>query len=249
MANSKSYKKSKSFTTTSRMSIDKAPDTLENHVFYGLALDEDQKKFRDAIWNPEKLIVLCNAKAGTGKTTISVGVANLLVQYGFYNGIVYIVSPTMEQKQGYLPGDQQSKNAPYMEPLAEALYTLGIDPNIAIKSPDNLEAVKDGRAYIDFSADTYLRGVNFENKVVIVDESQNFYFDELKKTLTRVHDNCKTIVIGHDQQCDLYKKQERSGFKPYLKAFMNNPDQRAQVCELTINHRGWVSTFCDSVEM
>ena len=71
------------------------PATLEDHMFYGLALDEDQKKFRDAIWSPEKLIVLCNAKAGTGKTTVALGVANLLYQYGLYNGIIYIASPTM----------------------------------------------------------------------------------------------------------------------------------------------------------
>ena len=44
-------------------SPDKAPETLENHVFYGLALDEEQKYFRDCIWDPEKLVVICNAKA------------------------------------------------------------------------------------------------------------------------------------------------------------------------------------------
>lgn len=27
--------------------------------------------------------------------------------YGRYNGIVYIVSPTQEEKQGYLPGTQE----------------------------------------------------------------------------------------------------------------------------------------------
>ena len=58
-----------------------------------------------------------------------------------------------------------------------------------------------------------------ENKVVIVDESQNFYFDELMKVLTRIHDNCKVIVIGHDGQNDLINNPERSGFVPYLKWF------------------------------
>ena len=45
-----------------------APDSLENHIFYGLALDEQQKIFRDAIWNRDRIAVICNAKAGTGKT-------------------------------------------------------------------------------------------------------------------------------------------------------------------------------------
>ena len=59
-----------------------ALETLDNNPFYGIQCDEYQKKFRDAIWNPEKLIVFCNAKAGTGKTTIAAATANLLCEYG-----------------------------------------------------------------------------------------------------------------------------------------------------------------------
>lgn len=228
-----------------------APKNLEDLMFYGLKLDDEQKIFRDTIWDSEKLIVFCNAKAGTGKTTISIGVANLLVQYGLYDGIVYIASPTMEQKQGYLPGDLEMKSAPYIEPLIEALLTLGIDPNNSIKSENNIQALKEGKAFIDFKVDTYLRGVNFENKVVILDESQNFYGSDMKKVLTRIHDSCKTIVIGHTEQCDLYKHKENSGFHQYLSAFKEKyiDDPRVGICELTINHRGWVSTTCDNIEI
>ena len=90
---------------------------------------------------------------------------------------------------------------------------------------------------------------HFENKVVIVDECQNYYYDSLKKTLTRVHDSCKLIVIGHTEQCDLYKKSEKSGFKPYLKAFEEANDNRIAICKLSVNHRGWISSFCDNVEL
>ena len=40
---------------------------------------------------------------------------------------------------------------------------------------------KNGTAYIKAITHTFLRGTNFENKVVIIDEAQNYYFDELKK--------------------------------------------------------------------
>ena len=103
------------------------PQNLDEYpTFYGMTLDPEQKIFRDAIWNPDIDVVFCNARAGTGKTTIAVGVANLLVQYGLYNGIAYIVSPTQEEKQGYLPGTQEQKSAPYMEPLYQALETIGV---------------------------------------------------------------------------------------------------------------------------
>ncbi len=226
-----------------------APKSLENEQFYGLRLDEEQQIFRDSIYDPNKLVVLCNAKAGTGKTTVALGTANLLVQYGFCDGIVYIVSPTMEQKQGYLPGSTEDKNAPYIEPLVDAMNTLGIPP-IALKSEDNIAGLKSGEAYIQFLSHTYLRGCNFENKVVIIDESQNYYFDELKKVLTRIHDTCKTIVIGHTEQCDLLKNANKSGFNIYLNAFKEiEDDPRVAICKLVNNHRGWLSTFCDDVKM
>lgn len=226
-----------------------APKTLDDHLFYGLALDDEQKHFRDCIWDYDNIITLCNSKAGTGKTTIALGTANLLHQYGRYNGIVYIVFPTMEQKQGFIPGDPDDKNAPYREPLDNALITLGIDPNIAIVSNNNMEFQKNGRAYIQFISHTYLRGTNFENKVIIIDEAANSYFDECKKVLTRIHDNCKVVVIGHTGQCDLFKHQEKSGFKPYLDAFKGiQDDPRVAICELKTNHRGWLSNFCDDVE-
>lgn len=75
-----------------------APQTLRRHPFYGLELDEDQKKFRDAIWNKDKLIVYGNAKAGVGKSLIAFATANLLVEYGLYDGIVYVMFPCEENK-------------------------------------------------------------------------------------------------------------------------------------------------------
>ena len=154
----------------------------------------------------------------------------------------------MEQKQGYIPGSQEDKNAPYMEPLIDALYSLDLNPNTVIKSDNNLNGIKEGTAFIEFTVDTYLRGCNFENKVVIIDEAQNFYGSELKKTLTRIHDNCKIIIIGHTEQCDIYKHPENSGFNQYLNAFEKiKDDERVEICELNINHRGWFSQFCDDV--
>ena len=226
------------------------PSSLEDHIFYGLTLDEEQKHFRDAIWDSKKLIVMCNSKAGTGKSTIAIATASLLVEYGIYDGIVYIISPTQEQKQGFLPGDQGAKTAPYIQPLRDALLTLNINPDRSIISDNNTSSLKRGDAYINFMADTYLRGCNLENKVVIIDESQNFYFDQLKRALTRVHDNCKLIVIGHTKQCDLYKNPDRSGFSIYLKAFSDiaKEDERIEICNLTKNYRGWISTISDNVE-
>lgn len=215
--------------------------------FYGLQLDEDQIKFRDAIYDDRTIVVASNSCSGSGKTTVSVGVANILYQEGKCDGIVYIISPNMEHRQGFLPGTIEEKSAKYKEPLIEALLTLGLNPETVIIDPDNPTALKEGKAYIQFTVDTFLRGVNFENKVVIIDEAQNFYFDDLKKTLTRMHDSTKSVLIGQESQCDLPSHKERSGLRIYINAFRACNDSRIAVCDLRINHRGWFSTFCDNV--
>lgn len=220
------------------------PDTLENHPFYGLMLDEEQIVFRDAIWDPEKLVVFCNAKAGSGKTLIAVATADLLVQYGRYDGIVYVVSPTQEARSGFLPGDADEKTRVYTAPLYDALEKININP-YSVVNQESIVNQKNGTGYIDCVSHLWLRGCNITNKVVIIEESQNFYTDELKKVLTRVSDTSKTIVIGHTGQCDLYHNPDRSGFAPYLEHFRGQ--DFAQVCELTKNYRGKVSAFADEL--
>lgn len=226
----------------------KVPKTLKDNLFYGITLDEEQKVFRDLIWDDDTRIVFANAKAGTGKTTVAFGTANLLYEYGRYDGVVYIVAPTQEQKQGFLPGDAEEKSAPYMEPLYDAIVKINKDPMRVIISEDNIQAQKNGTAFVKCIPHTFLRGTNFENKVVIIDEAQNFYLSELKKTLTRMHDSCKVIVIGHTGQMDLYRHPENSGFARAIALFQNQEDKRAAVCTLSHNHRGWISTVADELD-
>lgn len=216
-------------------------------MFYGIQLDEYQKVYRDAIWDDKKKIIFCNAKAGSGKTLIAVGVANLLYEAGKYKGITYIISPTQEMRQGFLPGDSESKSAPYMEPLLQALHTIGVNPMTSLISSDNMKAVKEGTAFIEAIPHTYLRGTTFENRVIILDEAENFYRSDIKKTLSRVSDSCKTIVIGHTEQCDLYKNPHNSGFKVALDLYASQDDERVAVCDLMINHRGWISSVADDI--
>lgn len=211
--------------------------------FYGLDLDEEQIKFRDAIMDSDKLIIFCNAKSGTGKTTIATACADLLYKLNLYEDIVYIASPTQEQKQGYLKGSIDEKSEPYFSPFYEALETIGVNLNTSLSS--DIMNLKKGTAYIECMTHTFQRGTNLKNKVVIIDEAQNYYVDELRKVLTRIHDSCKTVVIGHTGQIDLYKYPERSGFIHYLNWFKDDP--RTAICELSINHRGWVSTHADNL--
>lgn len=219
------------------------PKTLDEHPFYGFVMDEYQRTFRDAIWSEDNDIVFCNAKAGSGKTLIATATADLLVKYGRYDGIVYIVSSYGEGRQGYLPGSITEKSEVYFEPFYQALIKCGINCNTAI-SDESMVKQKNNTGYIHCLTHTFLRGTNLENKVIILDETQNYTVSELKKTLTRLSDTCKVIVIGHDQQCDIANKSN-SGFVKYLQHFKDQP--RTVVCELVKNYRGWISQHADAL--
>lgn len=222
--------------------------------FYTFVLDAEQKVFVREMLDKEKLIVFCDAKAGTGKTTLAMGAANLLYQdkRNGYDGVVYIVSPYGEQRQGFLPGSQTAKSEVYFEPAYQAIVEIGLNPNVDVStdslvvkkgdSPKKLEAMKRGEGFIRLLTHTYLRGSNLAKKVVIIDEAQNFTAAELKKVLTRIHDDCKVIVIGHTGQIDI---QGNSGFERYLKHFEGQ--EKCAVCKLTVNHRGWISTYADAL--
>ncbi|MBO5887517.1 MAG: PhoH family protein [Bacteroidaceae bacterium] len=213
-------------------------------TFYNFELDADQEKFVNSIMNPDNTIVFCNAKAGTGKTTLAMGAANILVldKRNQYDGIVYIVSPYGEEKQGYLPGSITEKSEVYYEPAHQAMIECGMNVNSVVCS-ESMTAKKRGDSYVKLLTHTYLRGTNLSKKVIIIDEAQNFTLPEMKKVLTRIHDDSKVIVVGHTGQIDI---SARSGFARYIEHFSGH--ENCAVCELTINHRGWLSTYADELE-
>ena len=212
--------------------------------FYTFTLDDEQREFVNAIKDRSKTIVFCDAPAGTGKTTLAMGAANLLYhdkRYGM-DGIVYIVSPYGEQRQGYLPGGITEKSEVYYEPAYQAMIAVGMKPKTVV-SHESMTVKQKEDAYVKLLTHTFLRGTNLQKKVVILDESQNYTVEELKKVLTRIHDDCKVIVISHTGQIDI---RGGSGFQKYMEHFEGH--EKCAVCRLTTNHRGWLSTYADALE-
>ena len=144
-------------------------------TFYKLTLDAEQRDFVDAIKDPTVTIVFCNAAAGTGKTTLAFGAANLLYhdKRNTLDGIVYIVSPYGEQKQGYLPGSYTEKSEVYFEPAYQAMIEVDINPYNDVCN-ESMLSKKKGDGYVKLLTHTFLRGTNLKNKIVILDEAQNY---------------------------------------------------------------------------
>lgn len=219
----------------------------KDNLLFGLEpkLTDEQKEYVDAIFDYQMVIV--NAKSGTGKTTLAVACARLLEK-----DLVYIFAPVEEHKMGYRPGSQEEKERAYISPLIDALEEIGEDPNKVIYSEEAfsdpnrrsqmMQAMKNGYIWVYPKSHVFLRGTNLKDKVVIIDEAQNFTKSELKKILTRIHDSCKVIMIGHTGQIDLENPKD-SGFEEYLEHFKN--EDYVKVCELTKNFRGRLAQHAD----
>jgi hypothetical protein len=179
-------------------------------------------------------LYLTNDYIVTHNTTVATGVANSWFSMDSMRHRLYYDS-IRKKTQGYLPGTITEKSSVYFEAFYQALVNCDINPNIAINT-ESMVNQKNGTGFITCITDTYLRGTNLDNAVVIIDEAQNYTVAQLKKTLTRVGSKAKVIVIGHDLQCDI-SNPELSGFTKYVKHFEN--EERAAVCCLTHNYRGW----------
>lgn len=208
-------------------------------MFFGLTLNEGQQVFRDAIMSEDKQVVIANAVAGSGKTLIATACARMLQAYHGYDGVVYVFSANQEQALGYRPGTTEEKIGDYLQPLEDALIKLNEEPDKAISSTDT---IKMGTAWIDARPSTFLRGVNFNHKVVIIDECQNFTVPEIKKVISRCDDACKVILIGCSAQIDI--SADRSCFErliQYLGAY-----DFVKVCHLPISYRGRLCEIVDN---
>lgn len=212
---------------------------LKDNMLFGFAplLTDEQREYVNSILSNQLTIV--NAKAGTGKTTLAVACAAVIGK-----PLTYIFSPVSERSMGFRPGSQAEKEAEYAEPLKDALLEIGENPSKAIFDEDNLDNMKAGNVWVYPKSHIFARGTNIKGHTVIIDEAQNYTRGELKKVLTRLHDDCTVIMIGHDGQNDL-PNASKSGFVPYLEHFRDEP--YAHVCELSVNFRGKIATHADNL--
>ena len=211
-----------------------------NDIFYGFNLNEDQEKFRDAIMSDKYNVILADATAGSGKTLLAVACANILSHTDKYDSTVYVFPTVEESSLGYRPGNTAEKEADYLTPLYQALIKCNVIPNQAIVSDISN---KNGTSWIEAHSATFMRGINLERKVVIIDECQNMSIPIIKRILSRCYDNCKIIILGCQAQMDV--SISRSGFKQLID-HMEGFEGYIK-CDLPISYRGKLAMHIDKL--
>lgn len=209
-------------------------------IFYGFILNEDQEKFKEAIMSDEYNVVIADATAGSGKTLLAVACANILCKSNKYKSAVYIFPTVEESSLGYRPGNTMEKEADYLEPLYDALVKINEVPRQAISSD---VSDKNGTAWITARSATFMRGINLENKVVIIDECQNLSVPIIKRIVSRCYDNCKVIILGCLAQMDV--PISKSGFKQLIDHM--DSFEGCIKCDLPISYRGKLAMHIDKL--
>ena len=85
------------------------------------------------------------------------------------------------------------------------------------QSFNNLYDKLKGQGSLYFLSTSFLRGLTFDDSIIIVDECQNLNFHELDTIVTRVGQDSKIIFCGDFMQSDLSKLSEKNGLHDFLR--------------------------------
>lgn len=178
-------------------------------------LTENQKKFFDAYKIGDYFIAL-HGVAGTGKTFIALykALEEVLDKGNPFNKIIIVRSAVPSREVGHLPGDLEEKTQIYRQPYIQICETLF--------GRKDAYARLEEQHHIEFISTSFIRGMSFDDAIIIVDEMQNLTYEEIDTVMTRVGYRSKIIWCGDYRQTDLNKKKnDMSGILKFFDIAMH----------------------------
>lgn len=175
--------------------------TIKGEIKFNITLTEEQKEAKRLILD-NKVTVL-KGQAGSGKTVLAAAVGlDQLFKKQVERIIIARPAVTSGEEIGFLPGTMADKLSPFTAPVYDNMYRVYNKTKID-------ELIKDGTIMVIPFA--FMRGYNFSNSFVIIDEAQNATLTQLKLVLSRFCEGSKYVVCGDTKQIDLRNKKD-SGF-------------------------------------
>jgi len=141
--------------------------------------------------------------AGTGKTMcgLYLGLSDILNDDD-YDQVIIVRSAVQTREQGFMPGTQAQKEAVYSVPYADIVNNL-------FGRGDAWEILKQKHS-VKFMTSSFVRGLTFDNSIIIVDECQSMTYHELDSIITRVGETSRIIFCGDTAQDDLAGSRNRN---------------------------------------
>lgn len=157
--------------------------------------------------------------AGTGKTMCALYLGlNDIMNKDEYDQVIIVRSAVQTREQGFMPGSQAQKEAVYSVPYADIVNDL-------FGRGDAWEILKQ-KNQVKFMTSSFVRGLTFDNSIIIVDECQSMTYHELDSIITRVGETSKIIFCGDTAQDDLQGSRNRndiSGLAEFVKVLGRIP--------------------------
>lgn len=163
-------------------------------------LTENQKTFYDAYKRGDYFVAL-HGVAGTGKTFIALykALEEVLDKGNPFNKIIIVRSSVQSREMGHLPGGADDKMEIFKQPYVQICDQL-------FGRKDAWQRLEE-QHHVEFISTSFIRGMSFDDAIIIVDEMQNMTFEEIDTVMTRVGYRSKIIWCGDYRQTDLNKRK------------------------------------------
>ena len=205
--------------------------------------DKQQLCMFHALANFDLTVVL--GAAGTGKTTVATAFA---LQQAFRHEKTIVMSKPScfvggsSNAIAAVPGDAREKIGPYIESFMMALRNI-----LGSHAEHHLFEMEEKNKLM-FQPLELIRGLNFDNHVVIIDEAQNTSAHELLSLISRVGQNSQCIVMGDPSQIDMDKMSWRdSGLYKLLQSDAFFDDPICTAIKLKAQYRGPLAELAQDV--
>lgn len=236
-------------------------DILKENDFKALnvkPVNIKQKLFTKAILTNLYDLLVIDAKAGSGKTLMSVVSSMRLIDLGLYDKIVYVRNSIESLDKGadvgYLSGNDE-KFRIYNMALQDTLEFIA---KKHLKKSENRENQESIDSKIDELKSRYCietlwpgeaRGRTLSGAIVIMDEWQNSSEKTTQLILSRLDESCMAIVIGSNRQIDnLYLNKYNNGLTTLLKQTNEtHPELKMFAIELEKAVRGKFAQFTERI--
>jgi len=154
---------------------------------------EAQKAYVRSLYQNEMCFGI--GPAGTGKTYLAVAVGVNMLITGAVDKII-LCRPAVEagERLGFLPGTQEEKVDPYMQPLYDALNDFLPGKQLAKMREEKT---------VEIAPLAFMRGRTLSNAFVVLDEAQNATTMQMKMFLTRLGEGSRMVITGDRTQVDL----------------------------------------------
>jgi len=156
--------------------------------------------------------ICAHGSAGTGKSYIACFLAlnELLRTDTPAKRIIIVRSAVATRDVGFMPGTLEEKTALYELPYHDIMMDLVL--------PRRAGTYEDMKAagLIFFNTTSFIRGLTWEDAVIIVDEAQSMNEHEINSIMTRVGENSRVIICGDCKQTDLIKTGKDISGLPHM---------------------------------